>query len=190
MIKIIKFYERKIILKKQTYFIKWKESGKYQKYFDNLKSEIEKKFKNKYDSKIEEYEKNIKKYNQELKELKKKIGACELNFENYQKCVGDFEIKEKDLINQNKNLLEDKKNILEVLKQVNKELKINISKIENYLKELEKSFEIENEIYGEKEIFLNNYIIEMNSLLDFYEMKSSNLFIINIKNLFFYFFES
>ena len=46
-------------------------------------------------------------------------------------------------------------------------------KIENFIKELEKNTEKEKETQFEKEIFLNNYINDMNSLLDFYEMKSS-----------------
>jgi len=176
-LKILKIYDKNINIKKQNYFIRWKESGKYQKYIDNIKNEIEKKMKIKYEIKIEEFEKNIKKYNREIKELKSKIEIFEKNYVNYQKKINEFEIKEKEFNKQNKIILEDKKKYMDKLKQVNNDLKNNISKLENYFKELEKSYEIEIDNQKEKEIYLNNYITEMNSLLDFYEMKSS---IINI----------
>lgn len=168
-----KLYDKKMTLAKQNYFIKWKESGKYQKYLDSLRSEVEKKIKIKYEIKFDESEKTIKKYMKENIELKSKIDSFENKYLNYQKKVSEFEIKEKEYIKQNKSLLEEKKKNSERLKQMNIDLKQSFSKLEIYMNELDKSYEFEKESQSEKEHFLNTYINEMNSLLDFYEMKSS-----------------
>lgn len=183
---LFKLYDKKITLSKLNYFMKWKESGKYQKYFDSLKLDLEKKIKIKYEIKLDESEKTIKKYMKENKELKSKIDNFESNYLNYQKKVSEFEIKEKEFIKQNKSLLEEKKKNSERLKQMNIDLKQSFSKLENYMNELDKSFELEKESQSEKENFLNIYINEMNSLLDFYEMKSSK-YLLSYFNSFFLF---
>jgi len=134
-----KLYDKKMTLAKQNYFIKWKESGKYQKYLDSLRSEVEKKIKIKYEIKFDESEKTIKKYMKENIELKSKIDSFENKYLNYQKKVSEFEIKEKEYIKQNKSLLEEKKKNSERLKQMNIDLKQSFSKLEIYMNELDKS---------------------------------------------------
>lgn len=173
--KIFQFYEKKILFAKQINFIKWKETCKNQKLIEVLKAEFDKRSKTKYDGKMEELEKLSKKLNEQSKEIKAKMDTFEKNFLSQQKKLNDFEIKEKEFFKQNKQSAEEKNHKLENLSQAKDELKANYSKIENYVKELEKTYQLDIDNQNEKEIFLNNYVNEMNSLLDFYEMKSRKI---------------
>ncbi len=177
---IFQLYSNKIAISKQFHFIKWKETSKNQKYIEGLKSELDKKIKSQFDAKMDQYDKLLKKLNQESKEFKTKMDCFEKNILTQQKIISEFDVKEKEFLKQKKLLAEDTKKKLDNLLQTKNELKENYSKVENYVKELEKTFQIEIENQNEKEMFLNNYINEMNSLLDFYEMKSSKFFL-NIK---------
>lgn len=172
--KIFRLYDRKIIMSELFYFIKWRENSKNLKYIEGLKTELDKRIKSKYDVKIEEFDNLMKKLNQESKAFKVKVETFEKNFLTHQKQINEFEIKEKEFLKHNKLLAEEKKKKVDNLNQAKNDLKANYAKIENYLKELEKTSQSEIENQNEKEMFLNNYINEMNSLLDFYEMKSSN----------------
>jgi len=181
---IYDLYNEKLLISKQFHFTKWREIGKNKKYIEGIKTESEKKVKSKYSTKIEEFETILKKMNQESIAYKTKIDDFERNFINHQKKINGFEIKEKEFFKQSKFFTGERKKKLDNLDLFSIELKAKCAEIENYIKELEKSYQTEMENQTEKELFLINYINEMNSLLDFYEMKSSNFPLTLIKILF------
>lgn len=179
---IYDLYHKKLLLTKQSYFIKWREMGKNHKNMETIKNELEKRVRAKFSLKIDEFDKELKKLNQESISLKHTLDNFKEKLALYQNKINQFDIKEKEILIQNKIYMEDKRKIVDELNQANTELKSNYFKIESYLNELEKSFHYEKENQTEKEIFLNNYVNEMNSLLDFYEMKSSKFYYSNRKN--------
>lgn len=152
---------------------------------ENLNGEIEKKISSKYEIKLKEYEKKIKIFDSEYNELKYSLD----NFENKQKKlseqVSNLQEKEKDYLNRSKDILEDKKINLEKLKDLKAEITQKCSKIENYVRELDNVLLTEKENVKDKENFVNNYINEMNSLLDYYEQKSGKISIKNYNLIYF-----
>lgn len=170
--KILQIYTKSNFFIKQKSFNKWRKINFNIRETENQNGEIENKIKMKYDQKLKEYENKIQICENEFNELKINLQ----NLENKQKKLNESLIylkeKEEKYVEQNKIIQEEKKICQDKLKDLKSEITIKCAKIENYIRELDNVLLTEKENTKDKEAFVNNYIAEMNTLLDYYEQKS------------------
>jgi len=169
---ILRIFKNSTIFLKEKYFNKWKNLINSAKDKENLNEEIEKKISSKYEIKLKEYEKKIKNFDIEYNELKLNLENFENKQKNYNEQISDLQEKEKEYLLKSKNILDEKKINLEKLKDLKADLSQKCAKIENYIRELDNVLLTEKENIKDKEAFVNTYINEMNTLLDYYEKKS------------------
>ena len=175
---IFRIFKNSTISIKEKYFNKWKKITNSAKEIENLNGEIERKISSKYENKLKEYEKKIKHFDNEYKELKICVDNFEIKQKQLSSRVSEMQEKEKEYLFKSKNILEEKKINLEKLKELKAEISQKCIKIENYIRDLDNILLSEKDNKKDKEAFVNSYINEMNSLLDFYEKKSSKFFFI------------
>lgn len=166
-------YSNKIAFQKHSLFTKWFEIAKNMNHLEVLNHELEKRLNKKYEIKLSETSRIFIKSEKENKDILLKLEYFEKNKAIYLKKIIEFEDKEKEQNRLIKTLKDEQKKKFEVLKEIKAELKTKLSIIDNYISELEQCKIGLKEYEAEKETFLNSYISDMNSLLDFYEQRSS-----------------
>jgi hypothetical protein len=171
---ILRIFKNSTIFLKQKYLNKWIKILNSEKEKENFNDEIEKKISLKYELKLKEYEKKIKTYDIEYNELKLNLEKFENKQKKLNEQVSILQEKEKDYLLKSKNILEEKKINLEKLKELKADVSQKCAKIENYIRELDNVLLTEKDNVKDKEAFVNSYINEMNSLLDYYEKKTGN----------------
>lgn len=165
--------DNKLKLLCMKYFLKWNNIIKFNKYSNKFKNEQEKKISEKFESKITEESKLLKKLEKEKVEVSIRNESLLQSIQVYSLKINSFGEKEKNLISRLKTLdNEKKKNLIDLQKnEANIDKKIENIELEN--KNFENKIEHLKEIKAEKDSMINNYIDEMNYVLDIYEMKTS-----------------
>jgi len=174
LISILKiFNERhKYLIKK--FFLNWFNMIKYEKFCSSLKTENEKKYANKFETKIQENSKQIRKLDKEKIEITIKNESLIQTIQVNTLKINTFKDKEKNLNSKIKNLNNEKKMFLFEIQKSVADIDNKISNLENNIKDLEAKLLHLNEIKNEKNEYMNKYIDEMNDVLDYFEKKTSN----------------
>ena len=147
---------------------------KYEKFCSSLKTENEKKYANKFETKIQENSKQIRKLDKEKIEITIKNESLIQTIQVNTLKINTFKDKEKNLNSKIKNLNNEKKMFLFEIQKSVADIDNKISNLENNIKDLEAKLLHLNEIKNEKNEYMNKYIDEMNDVLDYFEKKTSN----------------
>ena len=182
---ILKNLENKKKFQTIKSFYKWLYFIKFNKQYENILGEQEKKSTKKYDSKIKENYKNLKKLEKEKIELNIKNESLTQSIEvNNLKIISSKE-KEKFLNEKYNFLINHKKKALSDLQKNEADNDNKILSLKTIYNDLENKINFLKEEKIEKDLMLNSYVDEMNNALDYYEkILSKFFFVFKIKKFF------